>query len=493
MIGTVELRDRWSHKGFVDRVIRNASTNTSTVVVVCVTAAASLSPAMLPRSAWLQGIFTGVLLLLGLATARGAMALVRCAVVVTFDRKRSSTRMPILRRSTDIRVGMCCLAVVLLMAAVIAAHRWQNSLRDATGSARIGPGYWNTVAVVAAAVVLGVVAGSRWLRRPRSWTRSLAAPAGGMVALVVAGTTLIPSSTASAVQVPVSAMYAPTDRVAASAVSIDDLRAHGRTFVTGGPSEQIRVYVSPETAADPARRAALAIAELDRTRAWERPVILVAVPTGSGWVDTRALAGFTERFGRGTAVVAAAYSSLPSWLASVVSRRDAIATTTALLRGIEQRIETLPTDRRPAVILYGQSLGAVAGAEAVRRLQGAGIDSRLCAQFLVGPPMGTPIAATANVLANSSDPVVIWSPRLLLSPPAPPAGHDDAPRPGWLPILSFLQTSIDLLSALAPGPGHGHQYGTDQVDGPLDCTPEPAAGPAASAAPLATSNAAATR
>ncbi|MQY23284.1 hypothetical protein NRB20_64120 [Nocardia sp. RB20] len=37
-----------------------------------------------------------------------------------------------------------------------------------------------------------------------------------------------------------------------------------------------------------------------------------------------------------------------------------------------------------------------------------------------------------------------------------------APHPPWIPIVGFLQTSVDLLAALTPTPGHGHRYGTDQ-------------------------------
>lgn len=491
MIGSVELRDRWSHKSFFDFRTRVANLNISTMIVVLVAAAASLSPAMLPRPAWVQGMFTGVLVLFGLAAGRGAAQLAQWLRPTPDARVIGNPRAAPLDRVPGMRAGTAGAAAFLLIATLVAAHRWQNGLREAIGAPMIGIDYWQTVIVVATASVLGVVGATRWMRRPRSRTRSLVTLAAAVVTLVVAGTVLVPTSPASAdnTVVPGPTRSGSVDSV----VRLDDLRGHGRTFVTGGPAEQIRVYVSPDTAADPSRRAALALEELDRTRAWDRPLILVAVPTGSGWVDTRALEGFTDRFGADTAVVAAAYSRLPSWLASVVSRRDAITTTTELLAGIERRVEALPVDRRPAVLLYGQSLGAVAGAEAARLLANDANAAPLCAQFLVGPPMGTPIAARANVLANSSDPVVVWSPKLLVSPPVSTARRDDAPQPGWLPILGFLQTSVDLLSALAPGPGHGHQYGTDQVDGPLYCTPDPVTAPTVSAAPLATSNAAATR
>lgn len=497
MIGVVELRDRCSHTRLFEARTLPASTNTVTLVVVLLAAAASLSPAMLPRSAWVQGIFTGILVVLALATRRGVILLAGHA------RRRGSgypdgpvprplpaplpTRLP---ARQVIAAGSVGAAGLLLVATLVAAHRWQNALRAATGMPPVGLDYWRTVTVVATALTLAVIGTRQWIRRPHRWSRVLAAPAA-MVVLVVAGTALFTTSSAAADN---SIAPGPTRSGSlASAVALDDLPRHGRTFVTDGPDDQIRIYVGPDSADDPSARAALAIAELDRTGAWDRPVILVAVPTGSGWVDTHALAGFTERFGPDTAVVSAAYSGLPSWLAAVVSRDEAIATTTELLAAVERRVAALPVNRRPAFLLYGQSLGAVAGAEAARRSSDTAAGGHLCAQFLVGPPVGTPITPTANVLANASDPVVVWSPRLLVAPPSPTVRRDDAPRPGWLPILGFLQTSVDLLSALDPGPGHGHRYGVDQIDGPLYCAPEPVAAPTVSAAPLATSNAAATR
>ena len=84
----------------------------------------------------------------------------------------------------------------------------------------------------------------------------------------------------------------------ASLLRWDELGRTGRGFVVSGPSgadisafttkdalDPIRVYVglrSAETARD---RAKLALEELKRVRAFDRSILIVITPTGTGWVD----------------------------------------------------------------------------------------------------------------------------------------------------------------------------------------------------------------
>ena len=34
--------------------------------------------------------------------------------------------------------------------------------------------------------------------------------------------------------------------------------------------------------------------------------------------------------------------------------------------------------------------------------------------------------------------------------------------PQWIPVVSYLQTTVDLMSAQNAPTGHGHRYGADQ-------------------------------
>jgi uncharacterized membrane protein len=69
---------------------------------------------------------------------------------------------------------------------------------------------------------------------------------------------------------------------------------------------------------------------------------------------------------------------------------------------------------------------------------------------------------------HPSDPIVWWSPRLMLREPdwigAAP-GKDVLESMVWMPFVTFWQITADLpFSTGVPG-GHGHKYTTEQVDG----------------------------
>ena len=105
-------------------------------------------------------------------------------------------------------------------------------------------------------------------------------------------------------------------------------------------------------------------------------------------------------------------------------------------------------------MLYGQSLGALAGAQAWARHP-----ERAEGAFWVGPPADTPRDPPAVTLAHPTDPAAVWSPWLLVTPPERPVA-----RP-WLPVVSFVQTSVDLLGAVGAPAGSGHHYGAEQRAG----------------------------
>ncbi|MGW4726535.1 alpha/beta-hydrolase family protein [Streptomyces sp. NPDC004291] len=74
----------------------------------------------------------------------------------------------------------------------------------------------------------------------------------------------------------------------------------------------------------------------------------------------------------------------------------------------------------------------------------------------------------AVYLQNASDPVVRWSPDLLLDRPArldEPRGPDVTPEVTWFPFVSFRQTSVDTAVSYGGDAPHGHRYGAGSVDG----------------------------
>ena len=180
-----------------------------------------------------------------------------------------------------------------------------------------------------------------------------------------------------------------------------------------------------------------------------RRTLVVVVPTGSGWVDDVALDTLADATDGDVASVTVAYDDAPSWLSYLTARGEAVATTDALLAAVARH--------RPAgtrLVLYGQSLRALAGAQAWARHP-----ERADGAFWVGPPADTPRDPPGGHARAPDRPRRVWSPWLLVTPPERPVA-----RP-WLPVVSFVQTSVDLLGAVGAPAGSGHHYGAEQRAG----------------------------
>lgn len=452
-----ELETRWEQIGTVasTMVQRLSRPRIGTTLAIGIGTLASLSPGLLPRTPGAQAILTGLLV----ALALGVAGIVRFVVRHWgFDINR---RLPRVRKPL-----LGAMSVLIAGAAALAGH-WQNTVRAAMSTAPIGADYWLRwliEAVLIVGVLVGVTRGVGWVLRKLGWARgvSLAVAVSGFLYLVAtpavvgwrqatyagANATLDPT-----LAQPVSEAMSGSSE---SAVSWSSLGAEGRKFVSGaGPA---RVYVGVDSAPDLESRVALAVRELERSGAFERSNLVVMVPTGSGWIDGNAVRGFDQRFGGDVALVGLQYSYAPSWVTFVFGRSQAVDAARALFTAVENRIRTL--DHKPELYLYGQSLGAIGGSSVFA--DDADQDRRTCAALWAGPPAGQVHHAGATVLANSSDPVVHWSPALLWRAPDLTGTRLDAPRPHWLPVLSFVQTTADLLAALDAPAGHGHRYGTDQ-------------------------------
>ncbi len=316
----------------------------------------------------------------------------------------------------------------------------------------------------------------------------------------------------------------------------DTLGTYGQEFVAGGPStariaeaagiaeedtlSPIRVYVGLEGADTAEDRAALAVAELERTGAFDREVLCVIPTTGTGWVDSAAPESLELMYGGDTAVVATQYSYLPSWLSFLFDRGRVGEEGEALFDAVATRVEQLPEGGRPRLLVYGESLGTAGGEAAFDGL--GDIRSRTDGVLWSGPPNsnvlwgdlverrdpGThevaPVYADGLVvrfgnrpedfldpdepwvephigyLMHPSDPVVWWSWELLFKRPdwlEEPRGEGVSPAMSWYPVVTFWQVSADLTNAASPPMGYGHNYGAQLVDAwaaiapPLNWTP----------------------
>ena len=131
--------------------------------------------------------------------------------------------------------------------------------------------------------------------------------------------------------------------------------------MTGAPIETVkapvRAFAGLASAPTVDVRVNLVMEDLARLGPFERSVLCVASPTGSGYVNYVAIETL-EYLTRGDcATVALQYSLRPSFLSldRVAMGREQ---NRALLHALEWRLQGLPEGQRPRLVGFGQSLGA---------------------------------------------------------------------------------------------------------------------------------------
>jgi uncharacterized membrane protein len=160
----------------------------------------------------------------------------------------------------------------------------------------------------------------------------------------------------------------------ASLAPWDSLGYQGRNFVASGPhaadlarlngrpaKEPIRVYAGLHTAPDDQGRLATVIGELERTGAFTRKLLVIAPTTGTGWIDPVAASSLEMMYNGDTAIVGLQYSYLPSWISFLADRQKSMDSGRMLIDTVHERWQQLPREHRPKLMLYGESLGSMAG------------------------------------------------------------------------------------------------------------------------------------
>jgi uncharacterized membrane protein len=302
----------------------------------------------------------------------------------------------------------------------------------------------------------------------------------------------------------------------------DTLGYQGRNFVATGPHadeltqlngrparEPIRIYVGLQTADTPDGRLNVLRSELERTNAFDRKVLVIIPTTGTGWVDPVAARSIESMYNGDTALVAMQYSYLPSWISFLADQQKSVEAGKQLVDAVHDRWMLWPADHRPKLMLYGESLGSMAGQGAFGYLPDI-VEGGFSAVLWEGPPNASPLWKalvirrdpgtpevepryddgrtvrfsqgydTPGVAAgpwdgtrvlfvqHASDPVVWWSLDLLFERPdwlREPPGHDRTASMRWYPIVTFWQVSADLTDAASVPVGHGHNYGDQALDG----------------------------
>ncbi|MHC5026251.1 MAG: alpha/beta hydrolase [Planctomycetota bacterium] len=297
-----------------------------------------------------------------------------------------------------------------------------------------------------------------------------------------------------------------------SLIAWDTIGRRGKEFIVDGPSESrlgdvwgepalrpIRVYVGLRSAESKAERAGLALEELKRVGGFDRSVLVVATPTGTGWLEPGAVDSLEYLHAGDTAIVSMQYSYLPSWLTMFAEPNRSINAANALFHAIYDYWRTLPGDDRPRLYLHGLSLGAL-GSETCADLFGI-FEDPIHGAVWSGPPFpsgrwsavvedrgpdspawlptfrdGSMIRFTGRknaldapgrrwgrmrfvYIQHASDPMTFFSPSLLYRRPdwlVDERGPDVSPYLSWYPLVTFLQVACDLPMSTSVPPGHGH-------------------------------------
>ncbi len=153
-------------------------------------------------------------------------------------------------------------------------------------------------------------------------------------------------------------------------------------------------------------RAKLVVEELDRTGGFDREVLLVATPTGSGWLEPQAIASLEYLYGGNTATASMQYSFQPSWVSFLFDPELAATSSRALFDAVHARWQELPEDQRPRLAVYGLSLGAQGMAGSFENLDD--LLARTDAALFTGPPANS--QPWRGLQANRDAGSPIWQP-----------------------------------------------------------------------------------
>jgi uncharacterized membrane protein len=304
-----------------------------------------------------------------------------------------------------------------------------------------------------------------------------------------------------------------------SHVSFDTLSKQGRRFAWSVISDDVirsviqedpkassvRVYVGLESAPSESARVELVLDELERTDAFSRSWVMIASPTGTGYVNYAAVAAL-ELLSRGDcATVAMQYSARPSVL-SLDNVNEGRAQARMLIDALHDRVAALPAAKRPKVLLFGESLGAWTSQDpfvdqGTKGLVDAGIDhaiwigtphfSKWKEQVLfddrsdVDPSL---LRVCSNIdewtrldavereriryvmITHNDDGVALFGPQLAIQAPEWLGPTEERPVPvprgmRWMPTVAFFQVLVDMKNSATVVPGQfdakGHDYRAD--------------------------------
>ncbi|MCK1285524.1 alpha/beta-hydrolase family protein [Bradyrhizobium sp. 44] len=498
--------------------------------------AAALTPTLIPRSYLTQGALAG-----------GCFAIGYFAGVLwrrLWHYLEFPEPSPRARSIANALVTAGCLLVVVIFLRRTA--EWQNSIRTVMEMTPVETAHPLKVCVIAlitfaVLLVLGrlfaFVARFLAVRTKRVIPRKLANVLGVLIAgllfwsiasnvLVRTAFNALDSSfrELDALQEPERPQPAAPDRTGSSAslVKWQELGRMGRRFIASGPNATEISAVTGQPAQDPVRvyvglgsrdtaqaRAKLALEELKRQHGFQRKVLIVVTPTGTGWVDPSAMDTVEYLHHGDVASVAMQYSYLNSPLSLLFQPEYGAEASRALFAEIYGYWTSLPKDKRPKLYLHGLSLGAMNSEKSAELFEtigdpiagalwsGAPFESRIWRSITDNRNPGSPawlpkfrdgrFVRFMNQNGPTVPPDTPWGPMRVVylqyasdaitffdygdayQAPAwmdAPRGPDVSSELRWYPIVTMLQLALDMAVATNTPMGFGHVYAPEHyVDG----------------------------
>lgn len=498
--------------------------------------AAALTPTLIPRSYLTQGALAG-----------GCFAIGYFAGVLwrqLWHYLELPEPSPRARSIANALVTAGCLLVVVIFLRRTA--EWQNSIRTVMKMTPVETAHPLKVCVIAlitfaVLLVLGrlFVFVARFLAVrikhaiPRKVANVLGVLIAGLLFWSIASNVLVRTAfnaldssfrELDALQEPERPQPAAPDRTGSSAslVKWQELGRMGRRFIASGPTateisavtgqpaqNPVRVYVGLGSRDTVQARARLALDELKRQHGFERKVLIVVTPTGTGWVDPSAMDTVEYLHHGDVASVAMQYSYLNSPLSLLFQPEYGVEASRALFTEIYGYWTSLPKDKRPKLYLHGLSLGAMNSEKSAELFEtigdpiagalwsGAPFESRIWRSITDNRNPGSPAwlpefrdgrfvrfmnqngptvapdtpwgPMRVVYLQYASDAITFFAYRDAYQAPAwmnAPRGPDVSPELRWYPIVTMLQLALDMAVATNTPMGFGHVYAPEHyVDG----------------------------
>lgn len=494
--------------------------------------AAALTPTLLPRNFVTQGVLSG------LSLAAGYKIGVFGHWLWTYMELPKPRGRLLWIAKLAAAIGCAIVAVIYLWRAA----QWQNSIRELMQLEPVDTAHPLEVGLIALVVFTILMALARLfgltlhffaIRVNRFLPRRVSNVIGVVAAVVLFW--LVVNGVLFRVSLPIvdSSFQAwdelvepetrqPTDPLktgsSASLLAWKELGRRGRQFVSLGPTredisaftgraarEPVRVYVGLRSAETLEIRAKLALEELKRVGGFERSMLIVVTPTGTGWVDPAALDSVEYLHDGSVASVALQYSYLASWLSLLVEPGYGADAARALFKEIYGYWTTLPKNARPRLYLHGLSLGAMNSERSFDLFEV--LDDPPDGALWSGPPFSSSVWRSLTDRRNpgspawlprfrdgsfvrfmnqhgeyadqisqpragwgpmrvvylqyASDPVTFYDYRSLYRQPdwmLPPRGPDVSPQLRWYPAVTFLQLTLDMFMATTAPIGYGHVF-----------------------------------